>query len=124
MIEPGSLLRNASKGAVTLAVVALAAWWFWPAVQTKFAGFLLGMVFSMINGWYFCLKAQQLADMAVQSTKRRGGLGFVVRTGLSLLAVAIAVDKPQFDVLFTIVGLLYFHVMLVALSVVAINKRN
>jgi ATP synthase protein I len=124
MTDPSSFIKKATVGALILIGIALIVWYLVPEWKEIAAGLTLGLIFSLVNGWYFSLKAQQLAQMAVDQSKKRGGLGFLVRAGLSLLAVAIAVDKEGFNVLATIIGLFYFYFALVFLSVIALKNDN
>ena len=124
MIEPSAFIKKATSGGLILISAALLIWALVPEWKQFAAGLVLGIIFSLVNGWYFSLKAQQLTQMAVDQSKKRGNLGFLVRVGLSLLAVAIAVDKEEFNVLATIIGLFYFYFALVILSVIAVKKSN
>jgi len=112
--------------ACLLGAAALAVWALWPDARPYAAGFLLGLLFSLINGWYLVLKVQQIGRLATNRVKRTGGIGFVFRAALSVLAVAIAATNDRFDVLMTIIGLLYIYAFIIFSGLIShvFRKKN
>lgn len=103
-------VRLGLRTACLLAAAALMLWALYPAAKPYAAGFLLGLLFSLINGWYLAAKVRQIGEMAAKQAVKARGLGFFLRAALSVMAVAIAVKNDQYDVLATIIGLLYAYI--------------
>lgn len=122
MNEMNPHIKFAVRGAFFIAAIALMVWALVPEVRPQAAGFLLGLVFSLINGWYLALKAQQVIRIATENTGKPASLGFMVRAALSVLAVYIAMEKESFDVLFTIIGLTYSYVSLIVSGTISLIK--
>lgn len=119
------ILKGTLRTCFITGAVGLVVWSVFPEWRTQAAGFLLGLLFSLINGWYLAQKTRQVSEIAAENNGRRAGLGFFIRAALSILAVGIAVEKEQFDVMFTIIGLLYVNVAMVIVGVFTmLSKRT
>lgn len=125
MTEMRTHLNFALRGAFFIAAGALLVWAFFPDAKQEAAGLMLGMVFSLINGWYLALKVHQFGELAAgNSQKRMLGLGFGVRAALTVMAVAVAVKREPFDVVFTLIGLAYVYIAILISGIIQSIKSS
>lgn len=119
MIDMNPHIKLAIRGAVLITVCAFMVGAFYPESREYVAGLLLGMFFSLINGYYLTLKMRQVSERAEKGLVKRANTGFILRAALCVMAVAIAVKKPDFNVLFTVIGLFYIYYSLAISSIMA-----
>jgi len=125
MNDMSTHLRRALRGALILSSIALLVWAIKPDARQYAAGFMLGLFFSMVNGWYLALKTRQVIAVLVENSGKRVGLGFIVRAAMSVLAVYIAVEREeQFDLAFTIIGLVYSYVAFYISGIISLIKNK
>ncbi len=118
MNEPASHLKSLFKIYAIFAAGSLILWLLFPAMRTGLAGLFLGFTISILNSYHLWKKVNRLHDAILHKDgkKKRIQLGFVARLCFALIAAAIAVHLPQFDILFTIIGFMLAPHVILALS--------
>mgnify|MGYP001304124139 CR=1 FL=1 len=100
----------------------LLAWAIWPAYRTYAAGLALGMIVSLINAWLLVSKIRLISKLAESEERKRINVGTVSRMCMALLAVMVAVKYPQFDLVFTIIGLFFVQLATLLMGLLFIKK--
>ncbi|MBP1992586.1 ATP synthase subunit I [Paenibacillus eucommiae] len=109
---------------ITLLVVSvsLLVWIIFPSYRTYAAGLVLGVVISFINAWFLFMKIEALARNAAEGSDKRINLGFISRVCMAIIAVMIAVKIPDFNLVFTIIGLFFVQVATLLRGMFISNK--
>ncbi|MFB6367411.1 ATP synthase subunit I [Paenibacillus elgii] len=119
-------MKNQLKSVVRVTLYFLSAlllvWALLPAYRTYVCGLMLGLAVSLINAWLLAMKIESVSRNANEYMGKRVNLGTVSRMCMALIAVMIAVKLPQFNLVFTIIGL--FFVQLVTLLMGIFFRRN
>ncbi|MFE5324166.1 ATP synthase subunit I [Paenibacillus sp. NPDC056579] len=98
-------------------------WAFVPMYRTYAAGFILGMSISLVNAWILSIKIKAISRNIIEKTEKRVGLGTVSRMCMALIGVMIALKVPQFDLIFTIIGLFFVQLATLLMGLL-FSKRN
>lgn len=122
--QTATILRIVLRISALLVSVSLVLWIGFPAYRSLIGGYILGLIFSMLNGWYLAMKLKQVALVAVEAKGKRVATGFMMRAVISVLAVMIAVKRDGFDVLTTIIGLFTVNLIMVVAGIVLMLKHN
>ena len=101
----------------------LLAWAFIPGIKPVAAGLILGSSVSMINAQLLSAKVRKLSQLVVDNRFKRFSLGFVTRACIVLIAVMTAVKFAQFDLVSTIVGLLFFPAALFVGGIILVKRQ-
>jgi ATP synthase protein I len=115
-------LKRVVRASLFIFSGALFIWILAPDYRSYAAGFMLGMMISIINGWILMTKIEQLGRNIVERAEKRVQLGFVSRICMSIIAVMIAVKLPQVDLVLTIIGL--FYVQMATLLIGLLVRRD
>ncbi|PZE19406.1 ATP synthase subunit I [Paenibacillus xerothermodurans] len=110
------------RAALLFLSALLVVWILMPAYRTYTAGFMLGMVISLVNGWMLLLKIEALSR--TEQTGRRVNLGTLSRMCMAIIGVMIALKLPHhFNLVFTIIGMFFVQVVTLFMGFM-LNKRN
>jgi ATP synthase protein I len=104
-------LKPIVRAALLFVSVVLIVWVLVPGYRTYAAGFLLGMMVSLINAWILMIKIDAFTRNITEKTEKRGNLGTLSRVCMALIAVMCAVKIPQIDLVFTIIGLFFVQMV-------------
>jgi ATP synthase protein I len=96
MIPFPQYMRFTFAGASFLMAAAAFAWVLVPSCRVYFAGFVLGLFFSILNGLITMIKTMRTADYALGKVTRRQGTGQLQRFLLAGFAGFTAYKYPQF----------------------------
>lgn len=118
-----SILNAVTRVALLLMSLFLFGYAFLPEYRSESIGLTLGLAAGMINVRYLAMKIQQLAQLAVQTEKKRFNFGFLTRMCIALLVVMIAVKFEQVSLVFTIIGLFVAQLLVLVVALV-INLRQ
>lgn len=100
----------------------LIAWIILPDYRTVINGILLGSSVSVLNAIHLSIKVKKLSQMALSGVKKRVNLGFISRLALSVLAVLIAYEFEQFNVISTVASLVFAQFVIFGVGVVRTLK--
>jgi ATP synthase protein I len=104
--------------------VLLLIWAIVPAYRVYTAGFMLGTIISLINAWMLLLKIESISRNIEQKTEKRVNLGTLSRMCMALIGVMIAIKLPQFDLIFTIIGLFFVQLATLLMGLFLSKKNN
>ncbi|MDF2960906.1 MAG: synthase-like protein [Paenibacillus sp.] len=117
-------LRPIVRITLLILSVLLLVWAVVPAYRIYIAGFMLGMMISLINAWMLVLKIEAISRNIEQKTEKRVGLGTVSRMCMALIGVMIAIKLPQIDLIFTIIGLFSVQLATLLMGLLFSKKNN
>jgi ATP synthase protein I len=117
-------LKPIVRAALLFMSVSLIVWILLPEYRTYAAGFLLGMMVSLINAWILLVKIDAFTRNIAEKTEKRGNLGTISRVCMALIAVMCAVKVPQIDLVFTIVGLFFVQMVTLVRGLLFSNKNS
>jgi ATP synthase protein I len=86
-----------------LLMISSMCWFYFPSYQTYFAGYVLGLIVSIINGLITANKTIKMGDFATGKIKKMQGMGTLQRFLLAGFAGYTAMKYPD---LFHWLGLL------------------
>ncbi|SDE33690.1 ATP synthase protein I [Paenibacillus sp. UNCCL117] len=119
-------MNNQLKLLVRITLIGIAAlllvWAFLPAYRTHVSGLALGMIVSLINAWLLLMKIEAVSNQPHSQERKRINIGTLSRMCMALIAVMIAVKMPQFDLVFTIIGLFFIQMATLLMGLLFIKK--
>jgi ATP synthase protein I len=115
-------LKRVVRASLFIFSAALFIWILAPDYRSYAAGFMLGMMISLINGWILMTKIEQLGRNIVERAEKRVRLGTVSRMCMAIIAVMIAVKLPQVDLVFTLIGLFFVQAATIIMGL--LSKRD
>ncbi|MNI04030.1 ATP synthase I chain [compost metagenome] len=117
-------LKPVVRAALLLTSVLLLVWIILPAYRAHAAGFMLGMMISLINAWILMIKIEAFSRNIVEKTEKRINLGFISRLCMCIIAVMVAVKLPQVDLVFTLIGLFSVQMATLLFGLLFSKKNN
>lgn len=86
--------------------------WGFTSYKSIFLGLILGTSLSLFNLWLMATRVQKLGE-AVAKGKRAGSLGMFLRMSAAVIAVAIALEFPEyFHLISVILGLMTAYIVI------------
>lgn len=116
-------LRVIMRAALFFFAACLLIWAFVVEIRPQVAGLMLGTAFSLFNAYLLSTKIQQIARAVTEVKGKRVSTGFLSRICTVLIAVMISIKLPQFDLLFTIIGLFLAQMATLLMGIFSAFKK-